>query len=443
MPHLVGDNRSGGNRPPCQKEAAARETAMAFEPINLFSHKIDPRGVVEVLRQSRFPLEIEGPEDDWSQIVVEVKKGGLFRNRRVLTFGHHAEYYDGEGWPSQILGMQGYFSRFQEVPRMAEIMRMIRSFRFSLAVPQHDLDIWSDDERRSLIFDVCRHLDGVIFTPSSLCDAQGRVLIGAGGEYDPAATFPVVPNIEPTDVEVMEEDEEYQEPEPPAAQRVVRRALALTAVAARATLEMDAPELDEPEQLRSQLLDWVAALEIDDEFEPDEWKVLQRPVGGLEQQDHINAMWRVEGLAVLAWALSRHDLPPDDALVVPSEIYPAMGFLDPTMGRSVLETAELRSSEELEAMQTHLLMLHWRIRNYSIRPEPMDFVAFSKQSWIGEFDIGTFRIIDGDLAIGDVAIHNADPEHRSIVQSLAHERHLAINWLMGYSEKYSDTDTST
>lgn len=415
---------------------------MAFEPINLFSHKIDPRGVVQVLRDSGFPLEIKGPEDDWSQIVVEVKKGSLFRRRRVLTFGHNAEYYDGKGWPGLILGMQGYFSRFQEVPRMPEVMQMIRSFRFSLAVPQHDLDIWSDDERRALIFAVCRHLDGVIFTPSSLSDAEGRVLFRAGGEYDPEATFPFIPTIEPMDAEVVDE-EEYDEPEPPTPQRVARRALALTSVSARATLEMDASQLDSPEELRGHLLEWVEALEIRDELEPEEWKVLQRPVGGLEQQDHINAMWRVEGLAVLAWALGRHDLPPDDALVVPSEIYPAMGFLDPTMGRSVLETAELRSSEELQEMQIHLLMLHWRIRNYSIQPEPFDFVAFSKACWFGEFDISTFRIIDNDLAIGEAAIHDADSEHRSIVQSLAHERHLAINWLLGYSEKYSDTDTST
>ncbi|MCC9604289.1 DUF4272 domain-containing protein [Blastopirellula sp. JC732] len=414
---------------------------MAFEAINLFSHKIDPRGIVDVLRQSGFKLEISGPEDDWTDIVVEVKKGGLFSKRRVLTFAHDSEYYSGEGWAVQVSGMQGYFSRFAEVPRMAEIMRMIGSFRFVLAVPQEDLDIWSDDERIPLLYSVCQKIDGVIFTPYGLLDSQGRTLIEEGGLFDEEATLPFIPSMEPSS---ESDEEEYDdEPIPPTPLRVARRALALTAVAARATLEMDAPQLDEPDELRRRLLDWVETLEIGDEFEPDEWKVLQRSVGNLESQDHINALWRVEGLTVLAWALGRFELPPDDELVMPSELYPAMGFLDPELGRAVLEGAELRSAEELEELQTHLLMLHWRVRDYSIRPGPMDFVAFSKSSWIGEFDVSKFRLIENDLAIGGAAIDDADPEHRSIVQSLAHERHLAINWLMGYSEKYSDTDTST
>ncbi|TWT29415.1 DUF4272 domain-containing protein [Blastopirellula retiformator] len=418
---------------------------MAFEPINIFSHKIDPRGVLEALRRSGLPIDVTGPEDDWTDIVVEVKKGSFFSKRRVLTFAHDSDYYNDAGWDGQVNGMQGYFSRFAEVPRMNEIMRMIGSFRFVLAVPQEDLDIWSDDQRIPLLHSVCQEIDGVIFTPYGLIDAHGRTLIGEGGLFDADAVLPSIPATEPTSLNPADDgdDEEYEDADPPTAQRVARRALALTAVAARATLEMDAPQLDEPEELRARLLEWVAALEIDDEFEPDEWKVLQRPVGNLEPQDHLNAMWRVEGLTVLAWALGRFDLPPDDELVVPMELYQSLGFLDADLGRAVLAAPELRSAEELEEMQIHLMMLNWRVRDFRLRPEPMDFVAFSKDCWFGQFDVSRFRLIDNDLAIGDAAIADAESERFSIVQSLALERHLAINWLMGSSEKYSETDTST
>jgi hypothetical protein len=111
--------------------------------------------------------------------------------------------------------------------------------------------------------------------------------------------------------------------------------------------------------------------------------------------------------------------------------------------RELLQSPTLRPGEELAAMQTHLLMLHWRLRSYSIHRESMDFAAFSQSCWIGSFDINAFRLVGNDLAIGSVAIHDADQGARQRVSSLALERHLAINWLMGYSNVYSQTDTST
>jgi hypothetical protein len=417
---------------------------MAFEPINIFSRRIDPRGVVAVLRRSGLPMKVEGPEDDWKQIVLTVKKGGLLRKPCLMTFGHDSAYYDGDDWARQVTGIQGYFAGFADVPRKAEILQAIGNFRFALSVPQHDLDIDSDDSRLALLSMVCQNLDGVIFTPSSLRDAHGRVLIGGGGEADPQAVLPKLP---PGEGEISgdetEDDEAGEDPVPPTPERVARRALALTAVAARATLELDAPELDSPDTHRQRLLEWVESLEIGDELEPEEWKVLQRPVGKLEQQDFVNAMWRVEGLAVLAWALGRRELPQDDELVIPPDLYQAMGIFDAESGRELLRSPALRSAEELAAMQTHLMILHWRLRDYSLRPQGMNFVAFSKSCWFGSFDISRFRIINNDLAIGGVAIDDAGDDERSRVNSLAMERHLAINWLMGYSSIYSETDTST
>ena len=275
-----------------------------------------------------------------------------------------------------------------------------------------------------------------------LRDAKGRVLIDAGGYADPEATLPRIP-IESQDDDTGEHVEVDREPVPPTPTRLARRALALTAVAARATLELDAPHLDSPESERQYLLEWIESLGLGDELEPNEWRVLQRPVGKLEQQDHINAMWRVEGLAVLAWALNRHELPPDDELVVPGDLYQAMGILDVDSCRELLRSAVVRPQQELSSMQTHLLMLHWRLRNYWLRPGPMDFVAFSKSCWVGSFDISSFQIADNDLAIGGIAIDDAHDDKRSMVNSLASERHLAANWLMGHSEIYSETDTST
>ncbi|MBL8815208.1 MAG: DUF4272 domain-containing protein [Planctomyces sp.] len=419
---------------------------MAFEPINIFSHKIDPAGVVTLLQKRFRDVKITGPTDDWSMVEVRPGRKRFFARPKVLTFGHNSEYYDGANWPRQVVGMQNYFARFPDAPNKKSCLQLIRSFRFSLAVSVEDLDISSDDERLETLFAVCKHLDGVIFTPTSLRDAQGRILLSADGKYDRTAMLPEFPLTEDHSNAVGndDEDDQYEDPVRPTPGRIAQRTLALTAVAARATLELD--NMNGGEDLdfhRKRIVAWIEELGAGHELEPQEWKVLQRAVGTLEQQDFINAMWRVEGLVVLSWALQLYPMPKYDELVNPSELYSAIGLFDVDAGRRVLAEPDLRGEEELNAMNKHLLALHWRIRDFSIRPESMDFVSFSRNCWFGSFDLSGFRVINGDLAIGDVEISKADPDDLSRMSSLSMERHLAINWLSGNSRIYSETDTST
>jgi hypothetical protein len=125
------------------------------------------------------------------------------------------------------------------------------------------------------------------------------------------------------------------------------------------------------------------------------------------------------------------------------DLFNVVGIYDVDATRSFLSAASLRSADELEAMSKQLLACHWRLRDFSLRPQPMDFVAFSKNCWFGSFDISPFRIEQGDLAIGTHAIKDAPPDEVDKAESIARERHQAINWLHGYSKIYSQTDTST
>lgn len=424
---------------------------MSPEPVNIFSRRIDPRGVIDVLKESGLEVDVDGPEDDWREATVTLPGRGLLRRKARLVVGHDSEYYDGDDWPKQVFGMRNYFANFPETPRKADVLNAIGTFRFALSFPQCDLEIEGNDERLPLVYAICRHLDGVLFTPSSLRDAEGRVLIDAGGNEDPQAVLPKMPPVvNLVDIEANEDapettgdEEDDWEPNPPTPERVARRALALGAVSGRAFLELQREELDDPERIRHELLEWVEALGLGDELEPDEWKVIQRPVGTLDERGLIDSMWRVEGLAVLAWALGWHELPPYDQLVDVNTLFPAVGLRDPERASELLSSATLRDEEERSAMLEHLLFFHWRVRNYSLRPEPMDFVEFSQNCWWGSFDISRFRVIDNDLALGENSIHNASDDDRSRAQSTAAERHLAINWIRGNSEVYSKTDTST
>jgi hypothetical protein len=295
---------------------------------------------------------------------------------------------------------------------------------------------------------ICRHLDGVIFTPSSLRDATGRVLISAEGKSDPHAVLPAIPSTEnlavaESDDAGAEEEGEDAEPEPPAADRVATRALVLAAVTNRGLIENERGKFDQPDEIRGRMLQWIDETQIAGEIEPEEWKVLQRPVGSLEQQDAINAGWRLEGLGVLLWALGRYELPPYDQLVIPGDLFEAACLGEAESARELIAGTRLRSAEKLSEYQAHALMVHWRLRDFTIRPTAMDFVAFSKKSFIGAFDLGPFHIVNNDMALCGKPIAEAEPQVFSTCQSAASERHLAINWLFGYSKVYSETDTST
>lgn len=233
-----------------------------------------------------------------------------------------------------------------------------------------------------------------------------------------------------------------QNPERPSQRRVASRALVLAAVAARGLIEKDGPP-EEYEADRKEIISWIEAVGISDELEPDEWKVLQLPVGSLERQAMVDATWRTEGLAVLLWALRRMELSPYDQQVNPGELFGTIGYWDENAGHEFLNSAEIRSLEELLALQTTLLALHWRLVEFSLRPEPLDFRKFARDGWMGPFDLTPFHLIDDDLSMGHFAISKAPMEMVKSVRSCANERHLAINWLMGYSQIYSETDTST
>jgi hypothetical protein len=426
-----------------------RFVAMAFEPFNIFSRRIDPRGVIAVLRKLVDKLTVEGPEDDWQQVVVLGPKK-LLRKPARLVISHDSAYYDGPGWSNQIQGMANYFSRFPEVPLKPDVLRAIHSFRFILAFPEADLDINSRDERVAWVHAVCRHLDGVIFTPSSLRDSSGRFLISADGDCDPNAVPPAIPSTEnqpnaesEDDSADAEEEDEEAEPEIPAADRVATRALVLAAVTNRALIEKDRAEIDQPEEIQKRILEWIEVSAIGGEVEPNEWKVLQRPVGSLEQQDAINAVWRLEGLGVLLWALGLYELPRYDELVTPNDLFEAACLGDAESARGLIAEARLRAPEELAEYQTHAFMAHWRLRNFSLTPTAMDFIEFSKTCWFGTFDVRPFHVLKNDMALGDKPIAEADRELVGTCQSSAMERHRAINWLFGYNKIYSETGTDT
>ncbi len=227
--------------------------------------------------------------------------------------------------------------------------------------------------------------------------------------------------------------------EPPAADRVLRRALALAATSLRGQLEYEAAHR---ESYLKHLREAVLRHGLGRELEEEERSIIALPVGAPTPQQTTSASWRAEGLAVLSWALGIVELPAHDRIAERDHLV-MMGWLLAEVLPPDAAAPKLRAASELEAMRKHLLGVHWRLRDFGIRPRAMDFAAFSRKCWFGSFDLMGVRLIDGDLAIGDAPIHRAAPEALSRANSIAVERHHAINWLCGEASLYADVETST
>jgi hypothetical protein len=392
---------------------------MNADTITIYARIRDPLGVLTLLRTLCPAVEVEGRGKKWKSATVSCDAG-------TFTFFNDPSYYEGDDWARQMSGMKGFLSRWGNTPHKLPVLRATDFFTFSLATGWEP-DLAEDDERLQYLFAVAEHLDGILFLMSEVRDARGRLLMSGDGRFDAQAGPPRLP-------------EEAR----PTAQRVARRALALAAVSARGFLDQHvSDDLEGGEQYRGRLLKWVEEVGFGDELEPDERDALQRPAGGLDEEEVMRTTWRLEGLSVLLWALGLTEFPPHDQMGSMDTLCPPVGFLDAKAAKRFLKNAALRPAGEIDAKQRQLFSLHWRLREYHLRPKAMDFVAFAQKAWFGPFDLTGLPLIDNDLAIGGAPIHGADSRAYGITCALTHERHLAANWLLGHSEVYSETDTPT
>jgi hypothetical protein len=236
-------------------------------------------------------------------------------------------------------------------------------------------------------------------------------------------------------------DSEPQDDEvsPPSAQRVAERAIVLAVVSCRGFLEGEVPKT---EDLWNQVRTWFDSLRLEQEVEAWEKDLIDTPLGQLSIQDRARAQWLCEGMVVLAWALGCTPMPAQDESIVAANVARMLGFLRP-FENSVLAAPGLLPTTDIKQFADLAFAIHWRRREYHIRPEKMDFLSFSQTAWFGPLPIAESMLIEGDLKTLSVGIHAASEADRHLCLRVAIERQRAANWLIGGDAVYSETDTST
>jgi hypothetical protein len=158
---------------------------------------------------------------------------------------------------------------------------------------------------------------------------------------------------------------------------VAARAIVVACVVARANLELQqtgAGVADAFDRVRK----IIEREDIRDEVEPSERRVLLAPLGWLGEQDRIDATWRAEASAVLAWGLRRFELPAFDEQVDPFEVVTSLGMAGGDIDEDLLNTPSLRPADEIHALAEHLYTAHWRLVQYRLDGQSMDFDEFAE-----------------------------------------------------------------
>lgn len=239
------------------------------------------------------------------------------------------------------------------------------------------------------------------------------------------------------------EENDHNDPPPPDAPTVARRALVLAAVACRAFIDDEKNDPEGAGKLAKQSFDWLRGFGLDAELTDWERKVLCTEFGCLEDDDRINASWLAEGLIVLAWALKCADLPAFDVQCDPSATANALGFLQP-LADTVLAKPCLRSSDELAGYNEFVYNLHWRTRHFSLNHRPYDFESLARNAWGEPILRFGLKLCQKDIKLGTGPLFKAKGNSWRGLASITQERHRASNWLIGYaSENFYEVTTDT
>src|SRR5260370_1432954 len=284
----------------------------------------------------------------------------------------------------------------------------------------------------------------------------------------------------------------------PTPERVARRAMVLALVMYRAALEQF-PGRAKFESLHGQIPAWRGRLGLGAELEIKERDFLNAPLGQADEKVRVNADWRNEGLAVLAWALQRFELPQYDEQASPEAAGASIGFDEDLLDRTdtaaaeqVLRQAKLRPASQIDRYATHITLVNWRLRTFRLNPAVTPSVCFQRlpdgtlrpiaDDADGKNEVGFdrrrmdfarylrahpsfnenwlegLRLVKNDLALRDSsalgffrrlyrpagkAIGDATEGDVQTCLEIVIERHIAAYWLQGDNPVYSQVDPST
>jgi hypothetical protein len=162
---------------------------------------------------------------------------------------------------------------------------------------------------------------------------------------------------------------------------------------------------------------------------------------GAEDPAVVDAVWQAESLGVLLWALGRLGMQPYD-----------LAFDHDRLLAVALDGATMRPAEEIEHERQTARLWHWRARTSALRDEgalplPERWQSFDQliaaTAMRGHEQGFLPRPLRGDFPAFGTVYRDLSEEQRLEADSIAWERHRALNWLCGLGGSWDDVPTDT
>jgi hypothetical protein len=236
----------------------------------------------------------------------------------------------------------------------------------------------------------------------------------------------------------MDEGEEFARPQP---SDIGRRALILSGVVCRASLEGYTDESYVRDTAGS-IIDWFDDLDLWPYVEPDEERILRSQFGQLPKPLQVCGTWFIEGLALLAWAMRRGDLPSHDQQVDPIGVTNSLDFLEPSAAELII-APRLRDHAELNAAREWYYDVHCTLRG---------FLHHGGDGQLAKWIVDCLAILElspetvmhhGSLALKGVPIGEVEREGLETWEWVIRERHRAAIWLEGEYPRYTELPVDT
>ena len=170
-------------------------------------------------------------------------------------------------------------------------------------------------------------------------------------------------------------------------------------------------------------------------------EALAKLPAGADDLAVVEAVWQGEGLGVLLWALGRTELPPYD-----------LAFDHDRLFSVTLDGAALRDIAEIEQARDIARLWHWRARTSALQAEggaglPDRWQSFDQliaATAMRGHEQGLLPLpLRGDFPAYGKVYRELSEDERGEAESIAWERHRALNWLCGLGSAWDDVPTDT
>jgi hypothetical protein len=241
---------------------------------------------------------------------------------------------------------------------------------------------------------------------------------------------------------------EYFPSEAPNKKHIAYRALCLGVLLSRNEYEyykkgrIQDPIFPITEDYPTTIVEWFTQEGIANYFSENEKKLLNKPLGTWTDGAMKYTSWRNQSVGTLLWSLSYYDEIPQlpDGFRLKKNLVDKIQIFKPA--KDFFQKAALREVNEIRKEREIAELWHWRIRKgLQVADDVQNNI---KNAAFSAYQDGLItEPIKNDFPISNKAFSELTQHEFQLVTSLIMERHLALNWLCGYSKNWDETPTDT